>query len=187
MQKIYLATTNKGKVGEIQEILGVDLEAAKINIDEVQSMDLEYVAKKKAEEAFKQLGKPVIVDDVGIYFDAWNGFPGPFVKHLLESLDYSGVLSLLKNEKNRRVRVAAVIAYHDGKRVHTFVGKFTGTLSTEKRGTKGWGFDPIVIPDGFSETFAELGPDIKNKISHRALALKKFKKYLDSQMKQKKI
>jgi XTP/dITP diphosphohydrolase len=144
-------------------------------------MDLEYVAKKKVEEAYKQLGKPIVVDDVGLYVDAWNGFPGPYVKHMLDALDYSGLLGLLKNEKNRRVRVAAVIGYHDGKKAHTFIGKFNGTLSTEKRGTKGWGFDPIVIPDGFSETFAELGPDIKNKISHRALALKKFKKFLDKQ------
>src|SRR5471030_504876 len=105
MKKLVFATGNKGKVLEFEDILKIPLEIAKIEIDEVQSMDLEYVAKKKTEEAFKILKKPVITDDVGVFIEVWNGFPGPFAKYILESLGNVRILKLLKNEKNRNVIV----------------------------------------------------------------------------------
>src|SRR3972149_1427183 len=101
MKKIYIATTNKGKVEEISEMLKIPLEFAKLELDEIQSMDLEYVARKKAEEAFKILKKPVIVDDVGVYFKAWNKFPGPFVKYIHILLGNKKLLELFRHEKTR--------------------------------------------------------------------------------------
>lgn len=181
MKKIFVATGNKGKVGEISDILSIPLEIADIEIDEVQSMDLEHVAKKKVEAAFKILKKPVIVDDVGVFIDALNQFPGPFVKYMHNLLGNKKILELLKNEKNRKVIVQSAIAYHDGKKIHTFIGTVNGTLSLKEKGTEGWGFDPIVIPDGEKETFAQMGPKKKNLISHRAKALQKFKKFIDTQ------
>lgn len=183
MKKIFVATGNKGKVGEISDILKIPLGISDIEIDEVQSMDLEYVAKQKVKEAFKILKKPVIVDDVGVFIDVWNKFPGPFVKYMHNLLGNKKILELLKHEKNRKVIVQSVIAYHDGKKIHTFTGTVNGTLSLKEKGTKGWGFDPIVIPLGESQTFAQMGTKRKNQISHRARALEKFKKFLDSQNK----
>ena len=181
MQKIFVATGNKGKVDEISAILKIPLKIADIEIDEVQSMDLEYVARKKVQEAFNILKKPVIVDDVGVFIDVWNKFPGPFVKYMYNLLGNKKILELLRNEKNRKVIVQSVIAYHDGKKIHTFVGTVNGTLSLKEKGTQGWGFDPIIIPDGEKETFAQMGPKKKNLISHRAKALQKFKKFIDTQ------
>lgn len=183
MQNIYVATGNKGKVKEISDILKIPLRIADIEVDEVQSMDLKYVAKQKVKEAFKILKKPVIVDDVGVFIDVWNKFPGPFVKYMHTLLGNKKILELLKNEKNRKVIVQSVIAYHDGKEIHTFIGTVNGTLSLREKGTGGWGFDPIIIPDGEKETFAQMGTKRKNQISHRAKALEKFKKFLDSQNK----
>ncbi|HVZ67192.1 MAG TPA: RdgB/HAM1 family non-canonical purine NTP pyrophosphatase [Patescibacteria group bacterium] len=187
MDKIYLATTNKGKLKELQAIIDVPIEPIELDIDEVQSMDLSYVALKKVEEAFKVVKKPVIVDDVGFYIEALNGFPGPFVKYFLDSLTNEGVLRLMENEKNRKVKVAAAIGYHDGKNAHVFIGEFIGQIVSKIRGDKGFGFDPIIIPDGYDKTFAEMDEELKNKISHRGKALEKLKNFLDSQKKQKKI
>lgn len=188
MKQIFVATTNKGKLAEIQEIFETPLVPVDLEIDEVQSKDLEYVARKKTEEAFKQLGKPVIVDDVGLFVEALNDFPGPFVKHLFDAIGNKGILKLLLNEKNRNVRVATVIGYHDGKKVNIFAGEVSGKIAFEPRGKHGFGFDSIVIPDGYELTYAEMDMDEKNKSSHsRAKALVKLKKFLDSQRKQKKI
>jgi len=97
--------------------------------------------------------------------------------------DNKKILELLKNEKNRNVIVQSVVAYHDGKKIHTFIGTVKGILSLKEKGDKGWGFDPIIIPFGENKTFAQMGPKKKNQISHRAKALEKFKNFLDSQKK----
>lgn len=181
MKKLLLATGNKGKLEEVQGILKMPLEIAEIDLEEVQSMDLEYVARKKVLEAFKILKRPVIVDDVGVSIEVWNGFPGPFVKYLSLHVGNKKLLELLKNEKNRNVIVRSAVAYHDGQNVHTFIGEVKGTLSKEERGTEGWGFDPIIIPNGYTKTYAEMGLEGKNKLSHRRRAFDKLKKFLDSQ------
>lgn len=187
MKKIYMATSNKGKIKEISEILKIPLEFAKIEVDEVQSMDLEYVARKKVMEAFKILKKPVIVDDVGVYMQAWNRFPGPFVKYVHNLLGNKKILELFKHEKNRKVIVQSAVAYHDGKKIHTFIGTVKGTLAKKEKGSQGWGFDPIIIPNGQIQTFAQMGLIKKNQLSHRSKAFKKLKKFLDSQKQKKDI
>lgn len=187
MKKILFVTGNQEKVKEAEAILGVPIQIIKLELDEVQSMDLGYVARKKVEAAFAALQKPVMVDDVGVKIDAFNGFPGPFVKFLLENLGLKKLLKLLENEKDRGIIVQNAIGYHDGKRSHVFIGEFKGTIATEERGTDGWGFDVVVIPEGEKLTLAELGTLHKNKMSHRALSLFKFKEYLDSQKTQNEV
>ena len=183
MQKLYFATGNKEKVKEAQAILQVPIEIVDIEIDEVQSMDLEYVAKRKAEEAFKILQKPVITDDVGFKIEVWNGFPGPLVKHLLNSMGIRGLLKAIENETNRGVIVQNAIGYHDGQEAHVFIGEFRGTISAEERGKGGWGFDVVVIPEGEKLTLAELGTIHKNKMSHRFKSLQILKEFLHNQNK----
>jgi len=183
VKKLLIATGNKGKVQELEDILKIPLETVNIEIDEVQSMDLEYVSKRKTQEAFRMLKKPVITDDVGVFIEVWNNFPGPFVKYANQILGLKKILSLLKNEKNRNVIVKSAVSYHDGKKVHTFIGEVKGTIALEERGTDGWGFDPIIIPNGETQTYAEMGFKKKNQLSHRRKAFDKFKKFLDSQKK----
>lgn len=181
MKEILFATGNAGKIMEAQAILQVPVEIASIKIDEVQSMDLEYVAREKAKAAYERLRRPVIIDDVGVFIEAWNGFPGPLAKFILDKLGNVGILGLLAREKNRNVVVRSAIGYHNGKDVHIFTGEVSGTLAFEERGTEGWGFDPIIIPNGETQTYAEMGLDKKNQLSHRRLALDKLKQFLDSQ------
>src|SRR3989344_9253219 len=167
---LCIVSTNKGKVREAQHILGFPLEQIDLELDEIQSLDIEEIARKKAEEAFRIIKKPLIVDDVGLYLNVWKGFPGPLTKFLEKS---SGYLHMLRNEANRRAVVKAVIGYHDGKKVHTFLGEVEGEIVKSPRGN-GWGFDPIFMPIGKSKTFAEMTIEEKSKISHRKKALKKL-------------
>ena len=181
MKEILFATRNEGKIIEAQAILKVSVEIATAQIDEVQSMDLEYVARKKTEEAYRILKRPVITDDVGVFIETWDGFPGPFAKFILDKLGNVKILKLLENETNRNVMVKSAVGYHDGNKVHVFIGEVKGTLAFEERGTDGWGFDPIIIPDGETQTYAEMGHDKKNQLSHRRKALDKLKDFLESQ------
>ncbi len=180
MDKIFFATGNKEKAREAQAILGVEVEIADIEVDEVQSMDLEYVARRKAEEAFRKIKKPVLVDDVGFYISAWNGFPGPLIKFLDKARGNQGILQMMEGEKNRSVKIQSAIGYHDGSNVHVFIGEINAHIGFEEKGIDGWGFDPIVIREGETKTIAELGFDHKNKVSHRAKSLQMLKEFLDS-------
>lgn len=181
MKEILFATTNENKAKEAEEILGIPVKFANIEVVEIQDEDSTKIAYEKAKSAYEQLKNPVIVDDVSLGINALNGFPGPLVKFLFNAIGNDGLLRLLKDETNRGVSVISTIAYHDGKHVYTFAGVLRGKLATEQRGKDGWGFDPIIIAEGETKTLAELGRERKNEISHRKRAFDLLKNHLDSQ------
>jgi len=182
VKKLYFATSNPGKADEAAKILSVPIEIVKVDIDEIQSLDIKKIVEAKVRAAFKKIKKPVFIDDVSAEVVAWNGFPGPFIKYLYEAGNngHELMLKMLESEKDKSVIIRAVIGFHDGKSVHIIEGSFKGKL-VPKKGNKGWGFDPYVIPDGYDKTFGEMDESLKNKISHRARALRKFEKFLNSQ------
>lgn len=179
MSKIYFATGNKGKVGEARQILDVPIEILDIEHEELQSLDLKKIVEHKVTQAYEKVKSPVFVDDVSLEFDAWRGFPGPFIKHL-QDLGNDLILYMMRNEKNRKVRLIDTLAYHDGENIHYFTGLVMGTISNDERGDGGWGFDPLFIPDKESQTFGEMDEEKKNSNSHRRKALEAFKSFLDS-------
>ena len=176
--KLYFVTSNKGKIEEAKAILGFPIEIAELELDEIQSLDLEKIIIKKAEEAFKIIKKPLIVDDVAFHVKAWNGFPGAFIKYLREAGGNDLLLRMLQNEKNRSINLIAMVGFHDGKNIFTFRGEIPCIVSKVSRGTRGWGFDPVLIPENQKRTFAEMTDEEKNSASHRRLALEKLRKYL---------
>lgn len=178
LKELYFVTSNKNKAREAQEILGVPIKTIEKEIPEIQSMDLEFIVKCKTQSAYEMLKKPLIIDDVGVYIEAWGGFPGPFIKYLEESVGVEGIIKMLKPFKNKRAKVVASIGFHDGVQAYTFTAEDYGQIAEEPKGNKGWGWDPMFIPKGYNETYAELGPEIKNSISHRRMALEKLKKFL---------
>lgn len=179
MDELYFVTGNKGKVGEAQAILGFPVQIADIDLDEVQSLDPEYVVRKKVEAAYAVLQKPLFVDDVSLHVNAWGGFPGPLVKHVRFKGDNELLLKLLQQEDDRSVVVKAIIGFHDGEKVHTFTGELEAEIVREERGERGWGFDSIIIPKGDTRTWAEMTLEEKNRTTHRRKALDKFKQYLE--------
>lgn len=177
----YFATTNDHKLQEVNHILGYDLEKIHIELTEPQDMDLEIIARSKAEEAFQKIGKPVLVEDTGWYFDVWNGLPGPFAKFFMSAVGCDGILKMLGTESKRQCIVKTVVAYHDGITTHVFSGEILGKVALEVQGTSKFGFDNIFIPDGHARSYGEMTLEEKNSLSHRFLAVNKLKKFLETQ------
>lgn len=135
----------------------------------------------KAEFIHKITKLPALADDSGLFVEKLKGAPGVFSSRY-ETDDrrrIERVLTELGNSKNRKAWFRAVFVYfYDLKKYAVFEGEIEGCIAYQPRGISGFGYDPIFIPKGYKKTFAELGPGVKNRISHRARALKKFKRFL---------
>ncbi len=177
--KITFVTGNEFKARETEEILNIDLEVSKIELDEIQELDLEKVALHKLNQAYEILKTPVLIDDVSFEVGVWNSFPGPLIKWMLKAGDGpSLVLKLLEKEKDRRAKARLAIGFHDGNKPYLFYGESTGTIAYEIRGDNGFGWDRIFVPEGHDQTFAEMPRELKNSISHRGRALAKLQDFL---------
>lgn len=183
MKELVFVTGNQAKARDVQKILEFPLKVVDIDLDEIQDTDVEVVASHKAEEAYRKVNAPVIVDDVSLAIDAWNNFPGPLIKWILKAGggDASLLLRLLSNEQNRKATAILALGYHDGNEVRIFTGSVNGTIAPEIRGDNGFGWDAVFIPEGQTKTFAEMPFEEKNAISHRRRAFDKFKQFLDGQ------
>ncbi|MDZ4700547.1 MAG: RdgB/HAM1 family non-canonical purine NTP pyrophosphatase [Rhodothermales bacterium] len=188
--KLVLATRNAGKVAEMRallgglvvEVLGVD---AFPGIGEVEedAPTLAGNASKKAREVFAFTGLPSLADDTGLEVRALGGRPG------VHSARYAGedanpvanrrrLLAELQGAGDRSARFTTVLAYHDGEQVYLFEGLCEGRIEVAERGDGGFGYDPLFLPDGESQTFAELPAARKNTISHRGRAMMLFRTFL---------
>ncbi len=192
--KLYFASANKKKIEEIKAIvpkpfdlfglsdIGIvdDIPEPGTTIKENSYLKALYVCdflKQKNEEAF------VFADDSGLEVEALFGAPGVYSARYAGSPksdedNNSKLLTELKNRTLRKARFVTIITLIITDEVYYFEGEIKGTISYEPRGKSGFGYDPLFIPTGYRSTFAELGPEIKNSISHRAIAVKKLIEFL---------
>ena len=190
MTEILFATHNRHKIEEVRSILGPDfrilsLEDVNFAEDLPETQDtIEGNAEQKARYVFEKFRMPCFADDSGLEVRALNGDPG------VRSARYAGphgdseanIRLLLENlqgvgDRSARFRTVVALANHRGD-VRLFEGIIEGTLLTEKRGSAGFGYDPLFVPAGHTLTFAEMSPELKNAISHRALAIHKLVDHL---------
>ncbi len=174
---LVVVTTSPDKLAEINEILGTKHRISKLQIPEIQSLDIDEVIEHKAKSAYQKLKKPVLVEDISFEIKALNGLPGTFIKFFLNTLGTEGTVALVKG-KSSWTKVTAALAIYDGNNLKIFKGSIYGSLSSKNRGPHGFGFDKVFIPNGYDKTLGEMPPTLKNKISHRAKALLKLKQYL---------
>lgn len=177
LSDIVVVTSNKHKVAEINKILGTNYKISKLEIPEIQSLNLDEIITKKAKTAYEIAKKPVLVTDVSLEIEALNGLPGPFVKFFVQTIGVGGTVNLIKS-KNRNAIVTDALGLYDGITMKIFKGTLRGTLASKPRGSAGFGFDVVFIPKGKKKTYAQMSSIEKNEISHRAIALKKLKAYL---------
>jgi XTP/dITP diphosphohydrolase len=138
---------------------------------------VEEVAIHKAKQAYELLKEPVIVEDTGLYFEELNGLPGALVKFFVKKLTLEQICLLVK--ENRKATAITCIAYFNGKELKTFKGETRGEIAKEPRGTNGFGWDPIFIPEGYNQTFAEITPEEKEYKFMRKEAIKQLKSNID--------
>lgn len=179
--KIYFTTSNKHKLLEFREFLsprGIEVEQIEIEIPEMRYDDVEDVAREKAKYAAAKTKKTVVAEDSGIYINALNGFPGACSAFSFKTIGISGVLKLMASAKGRSAYEKSAIALcAPGKEPIVFTGVANGTISEGPRGTEGFGYDPIFVPDGRKKTYAE-EYEVKRTISHRAKSLAKLAEFL---------
>jgi XTP/dITP diphosphohydrolase len=148
-----------------------------IKYPEEQLDSLEEVAKKSAYYVREIIKGDFFLDDSGIFINELKGFPGVYSSYVNKTIGNPGILKLMENARDRSAQFSTCIAYYDGT-VNLFVGKTSGTISTTERGRNGFGFDPIFIPDGYEETYAEMPLEKKNSLSHRFKAANLFLEFL---------
>ena len=175
LSELFFATSNENKFQETERILsnlGVKINLFKTTLEEIQSNDLNDIAKKKTINAFKLVQKPVIIEDDGLFIDSLGGFPGPYSSYAYDTIGNKGIMNLLENSVVRDAKFVSIIAYLDSANdVKLFESSIPGKIaSTIEKG--GWGYDPIFIPDGESKTYANVSD--KDKFSHRSASLTKF-------------
>ena len=188
-KKLVVATNNAHKLEEISAILGDEMELFSLkdincHADIPETADtLEGNARQKALYIYENYGMDCFADDTGLEVDALNGAPGVF------SARYAGdghdseanmqkLLKELEGKENRKAQFRTAICLIMEGKEYLFEGIVKGAIIEEKRGGAGFGYDPIFVPEGYNQTFAELGNDIKNTISHRARAVEKLCKFL---------
>jgi XTP/dITP diphosphohydrolase len=180
MKKVYFLTTNKEKFREVSMILNeynILVEQVNTEIKEIQEIDVEIVAKKKAEEAARRLRKPVVIEDTALYLRALNGFPGALIDLMLKSIGNKGIIKILNEFKERKAMAVTCVAFcKPNHKPITFLGEINGKIAKKPRG-KGFGWDPIFIPIGYKKTFGEMSKKEKNRISMRRIAFEKFVKW----------
>ena len=183
--KIYFATSNKGKLNEIQKMLtNLNIKIVHLNkpYPEIQSDSLEEIASFGAKYLVKEIKETVIVEDSGIFINTFNLFPGPYSKFVFQNLGLDGILKLLKNENNRNAYFKSVISFCcPGNEPLIFTGICNGKISKERNGSNGFGYDPIFIPKDSNLTFGQMDINQKNSFSHRGKAFGKFVEFLTSQ------
>jgi non-canonical purine NTP pyrophosphatase (RdgB/HAM1 family) len=190
--KLVFASANKNKISEIKSVLPSSIELLGLQdvgitgeipepgstIKENSLLKTKYVV-----DFLKDTNVSVFADDSGLEVEALGGAPGAYSARYAgepknDEANNEKLILELQNLINRKARFVTVITLIHKNQIQYFEGEISGTIAFEPRGTSGFGYDPLFIPDGYTKTFAELGQEIKNSISHRALAVKKLVEFL---------
>lgn len=190
MRKIVFATNNPNKLREIREILGSRFKVVSLaeigchdDIPETGST-LEANALQKAQYIHDHYGLDCFADDTGLEVDALGGVPGVHSARYAEGTDHDSeanmqrLLRELAGRDDRQAHFRTVIALIMDGQTRLFEGRVDGRIDTERHGQGGFGYDPLFIPDGYNDSFAVLGEETKNRISHRARAVQQLAAYL---------
>lgn len=178
--ELRFISKNDGKLREAQSILGaagIRVIPKGIEINELQTDDSFKLIHHKVLEAFKKIGRPLFVEHTGLYIRYMNGFPGALTQLFWDSLGSERFTELFHAVPDRRISAKTSIGYFDGTQIYYFHGEIQGVIAPEPRGSRDFQWDCIFIPDGFDQTFAEMGEQ-KHEISMRRIALDKLAQFI---------
>lgn len=177
MTEITFITGNQNKADYLAKYLGFPVQHQKLDLDELQSMDLNFIVEHKVKQAYNIIKKPVIVEDVSLEFDALGGLPGPFIKFFVDEVPFESICRMI-DEKNRNAKAKCVFRYYDGKILKLFEGEMGGKIAEHPTGENGYGWDKLFIPNGYSVTRASLNEEEDLKTYLQIKPFEKLKEFL---------
>lgn len=181
MRNLTFITGNPHKALFLAKWLGHPIAHHKLDLPEIQSLDLHAVVEHKVRKAYDILKKPVLVEDAALTFTAMGQLPGTFIKWFIEEMGHEGLRKLADGLEHREAIGRVSYGFYDGRELRFFDGKMRGSISRETRGNGGFGFDPIFVNEGSQLTRAELPEAEYVKTSYRTEAIQKLQKFLNTE------
>lgn len=175
---------NEHKIAEVQRILapvGVDIVSVSRKIEELQTEDVESLVRDKLTKAFQEIGRPLFVEHTGLYLSGLNGLPAGLTQIFWDRLQADRFADLVAGLGDSKVTAKTILGYCDGREIHIFEGSIDGTVPRKPAGPTHFQWDCVFIPNGSTQTFAEMGA-AKDDISMRRTALDQFAAHLKSSM-----
>ncbi len=180
MKDLLFISGNQNKADYLAKWLERPVDHCKLDLDEIQSLNLRDVVEAKARQAYSQVGRPVLVEDVALTFTAMGRLPGTFIKWFLQELGNQGLCKLADSLENRAAVAEIMYGLYDGSNIHFFHSQNLGSIARAPRGTHGFGWNSIFVPEGQERTFAEMTDSELYKIGFRAGAIGRLHSYLES-------
>ena len=177
-EKLILVSSNPNKGIEAERILGTSVLRVALSLPEIQASNVEEITRHKLETARTKGYGRLIVEDVSLGFTELGNFPGPYVRWLLEAAGGKGLAAIAYALNNRAAVAQCCVAYWNGSEGHVFMGQTAGEILVQPRGEQHFGWDAWFLPSGSKKTFAEMSPEEKDAVSHRAKAYRKLAEHL---------
>lgn len=174
---ITFITGNQNKADYLAKYLGFSVKHIKLDLDEIQSLDLKEIVEHKVRQAYEKIKSPVIVEDVSLEFVALHGLPGPFIRFFVDNVPFETICSLV-NGRTRKATAKCVFGYYDGETLKLFESALGGNIAEIPNGENGYGWDKIFIPNGYNVTRAQLSEEDDKKTYLQIKPFAKLKKFL---------
>lgn len=179
MIRITFITGNQKKADYLAKYLGHPVDHVKLDLDELQSLDLKEIVEHKVKQAYEKVGKPVIVEDVALEFEGLGGLPGTFIKFFVDKVPFENICSMI-NGSSRKATARCVFGYYDGEVLELFEGSLDGQIAETPSGENGYGWDRIFIPEGYEVTRASLSEEDDQKTYMQIKPFAKLKEFLSA-------
>lgn len=187
MKDFVFITGNQHKADYLAKWLGLPVNHQKVDLEELQSLDLRAVVERKARSAYAVVGGPVLVEDVALTFAALGRLPGTMIKWFLEEVGNDGLCKIMQGYEDRRATASIMYAYFDGAEMHAFEGHVPGRVAPEPRSSDeatAWksslSWNSVFIPDGSEKTYAQMSDEELVPFSHRRKAVEELRTFLEA-------
>lgn len=160
---LVFITGNQNKADYLAKLLGMPVDHQKIDLDEIQSLDIRAITEHKVRQAYEIAKRPVLVEDVGLTIQALGRLPGPFIKWFIDDIGVEGICRLADLTPERAAFASCCYGYYDGTDLKLFYSELSGTIAEQPRGDGGFGWNPVFIPAGQPLTLGEMSEEEFNK------------------------
>ncbi len=181
MSNLVFITGNQSKADYLAKYLGHPVDHHKLDLDEIQSLELREIVEHKVKQAYGIIKQPVIVEDVSLEFSALGRLPGTFIKFFVDEIPFETICRMLDG-MSREATAKCVFGYYDGEHLEFFEGSLKGSIAEHPSGENGFGWDKIFIPEGYTATRASLSEDDDKKTYLKIKPFAKLKEFLEKQV-----